>query len=233
MGGGQPVEDAITDLGLRHSLLTPFTSFVAVDQEIANRTGQSEQVRQPLPMPQGVSNLAVAQETRMRSISSYGSLGAVGMGSGGGGRGLAAPAPSAAPMMAKRMAVESEADEAAPKEAKAEKAKDDRRAEPSRAAAPTATVVTTTPAGLQSPELLIAALKTRLVSVDWSHAPRATKPLTLRLTVDAAGKVIAVDVVSGDAALGAHVKAKLAGLTSGAKASTKTGTLTLTLRVGA
>jgi hypothetical protein len=29
------------------------------------------------------------------------------------------------------------------------------------------------------------------------------------------------------------VKAKLAGLTSGAKASTKTGTLTLTLRVGA
>lgn len=233
MGGGQPVEDAITDLGLRHSLLTPFTSFVAVDQEIANRTGQSEQVRQPLPMPQGVSNLAVAQETRMRSISSYGSLGAVGRGSGGGGRGLAAPAPAAAPMMAKRMAVESEADEAAPKEAKAEKAKDDRRAEPSRAAAPTATVVTTTPAGLQSPELLIAALKTRLVSVDWSHAPRATKPLTLRLTVDAAGKVIAVDVVSGDAALGAHVKAKLAGLTSGAKASTKTGTLTLTLRVGA
>jgi Ca-activated chloride channel family protein len=60
MGGGKPVEDAITNLGLFYNLLTPFTSFVAIDSEVVNRTGQVETVRQPLPMPEGVSNYAVA-----------------------------------------------------------------------------------------------------------------------------------------------------------------------------
>jgi Ca-activated chloride channel family protein len=233
-GNVQPVEDAITDLGLRHSLLTPFTSFVAVDQEVANRTGQSDQVRQPLPMPQGVSNLAVAQETRaLKSVSGYGMgmMGSLGTGSGGAGRGLMG-APAAAPMRMKRMAVE-DADEAAPKEAKVEKAKDDRRAEPTKPVTSPAVIVASTPAGLQSPELLVAALKTRLAAIKWDEAPRhAAAQLTLRLTVDAAGKVVAVDIVSGDAALGAFVKAKLAGLTSGAKATAKPATLTVTLRVG-
>ena len=61
MGGGKPVENAITDLGLFYNLLTPFTSFVAIDSEIVNRTGRSDTVRQPLPMPEGVSNYAVAE----------------------------------------------------------------------------------------------------------------------------------------------------------------------------
>ena len=45
MGGGKPVEDAITDLGLFYNLLTPFTSFVAIDSEIVNRTGKADTVR--------------------------------------------------------------------------------------------------------------------------------------------------------------------------------------------
>ena len=49
----------ITDLGLRYSLLTEHTSFVAVDSEIRNAEGQATRVVQPLPMPQGVSDAAV------------------------------------------------------------------------------------------------------------------------------------------------------------------------------
>jgi Ca-activated chloride channel family protein len=53
------VEEAITDLGLAHRFVTPFTSFVAIDSEVANRRGQRTSVLQPLPLPDGVSNSAV------------------------------------------------------------------------------------------------------------------------------------------------------------------------------
>lgn len=59
MGADKSAEDAITNLGRFYSLLTPFTSFVAIDSEIANRTGQVDTIRQPLPMPEGVSNYAI------------------------------------------------------------------------------------------------------------------------------------------------------------------------------
>jgi Ca-activated chloride channel homolog len=49
----------ITDLGLEYNLLTAYTSFVAVDSQVRNKTGQSTTVKQPLPLPDGVSNLAV------------------------------------------------------------------------------------------------------------------------------------------------------------------------------
>jgi Ca-activated chloride channel family protein len=60
MGADKSAEEAITSLGLTYSLLTSFTSFLAIDSEIANRTGQVETIRQPLPMPEGVSNYAIA-----------------------------------------------------------------------------------------------------------------------------------------------------------------------------
>lgn len=50
----------IVSLGLTYNLLTAYTSFVAVDEEIANPDGGAESVKQPLPLPQGVSNLAVS-----------------------------------------------------------------------------------------------------------------------------------------------------------------------------
>ncbi len=49
----------ITTLGLTYHLLTRHTAFVAVSQTIANPAGTSQQVTQPLPLPQGVSELAV------------------------------------------------------------------------------------------------------------------------------------------------------------------------------
>ena len=50
----------IVELGLRYSLLTRYTSFVAVDDVVANTDATAKDVTQPLPLPQGVSTLAVA-----------------------------------------------------------------------------------------------------------------------------------------------------------------------------
>ncbi len=52
---------AITDLGLKYSLLTDFTSFIAVDRVVRNATGPLVGVDQPQPLPAGVSELAVGE----------------------------------------------------------------------------------------------------------------------------------------------------------------------------
>jgi Ca-activated chloride channel family protein len=53
------VESQITALGLGYSLLTRYTSFVAVIEEARNTRGEAKDVDQPLPLPQGVSALAI------------------------------------------------------------------------------------------------------------------------------------------------------------------------------
>jgi Ca-activated chloride channel family protein len=50
----------ITDLGLKYNLMTAYTSFVAVDK-VKRADGTVETVKQPLPLPQGVSDLAVGR----------------------------------------------------------------------------------------------------------------------------------------------------------------------------
>lgn len=61
--GGDMLKDQITQLGLKYSLLTPYTSFVAVDRIVRNpNPGSSESVNQPSPMPQGVSDAAIGAE---------------------------------------------------------------------------------------------------------------------------------------------------------------------------
>jgi Ca-activated chloride channel family protein len=57
--GDQKIKDEVTGLGLKYNLLTAYTSFVAIDSEVRNNTGQVETVKQPLPLPEGVSNNAV------------------------------------------------------------------------------------------------------------------------------------------------------------------------------
>jgi len=51
----------VTALGLKYSLMTPYTSFVAVDK-IKRADGQLVTVKQPLPLPAGVSDLAVGEQ---------------------------------------------------------------------------------------------------------------------------------------------------------------------------
>jgi Ca-activated chloride channel homolog len=50
---------AITSLGLTYGLLTRYTSFVAVQEIVRRAVGDADDVDQPLPLPAGVSDLAV------------------------------------------------------------------------------------------------------------------------------------------------------------------------------
>jgi Ca-activated chloride channel homolog len=55
----------ITSLGLKYSLLTQYTSFIAVRQKITNAEGQAVDVDQALPLPVGVSDMAVGSEPEL------------------------------------------------------------------------------------------------------------------------------------------------------------------------
>jgi Ca-activated chloride channel family protein len=57
--GGNAQREAITTLGLRYSLLTNYTSFIAVDRIVRAADTPTTTVNQPLPLPQGVSDAAV------------------------------------------------------------------------------------------------------------------------------------------------------------------------------
>lgn len=48
------IKDAITELGLRHGLMTRFTSFVAVEEMVINQGGQTRRVEVPVELPDGV-----------------------------------------------------------------------------------------------------------------------------------------------------------------------------------
>ncbi|MFH0811364.1 MAG: VIT domain-containing protein [Pseudomonadota bacterium] len=49
----------VTSLGLTYNLLTAYTSFIAVDNRVRQKNGEMVTVKQPLPLPQGVSDYAV------------------------------------------------------------------------------------------------------------------------------------------------------------------------------
>src|SRR5262245_3771465 len=55
----------ITTLGLNYNLLTQYTSFIAVREKVTNTQGPAEDVEQPLPLPEGVSDMAVGSEPEL------------------------------------------------------------------------------------------------------------------------------------------------------------------------
>ena len=55
----------ITALGLKYNLLTQYTSFIAVRELVVNPTGDAKDVKQPLPLPLGVSDLAVGKAPKL------------------------------------------------------------------------------------------------------------------------------------------------------------------------
>ncbi|MFT7578568.1 MAG: Ca-activated chloride channel family protein [Myxococcota bacterium] len=83
--------EQVTQLGLDYNLMTAYTSFIAVDERVRNQGGKNTTVKQPLPLPDGVSNSAVASPPRvampmaMAPGSSSGGMGFSGRGLGGGG----------------------------------------------------------------------------------------------------------------------------------------------------
>ncbi|MBU2547244.1 MAG: AgmX/PglI C-terminal domain-containing protein, partial [Proteobacteria bacterium] len=55
--------EEVTELGLKYGLMTQYTSFVAVDK-VRRADGELVTVRQPLPLPSGVSDLAVGDRIK-------------------------------------------------------------------------------------------------------------------------------------------------------------------------
>jgi Ca-activated chloride channel family protein len=51
----------VTQLGLTYNLLTAYTSFAAIDTEVRLIDGQAVTIKQPLPLPEGVSDYAVGR----------------------------------------------------------------------------------------------------------------------------------------------------------------------------
>jgi len=57
--------EAVTKLGLAYSLLTKYTSFIAIDHSEIASNGNPVPVDQPLPLPQGVPNSAIGQSNTL------------------------------------------------------------------------------------------------------------------------------------------------------------------------
>lgn len=53
------IKNEVTQLGLKYSMMTPYTSFIAVVETIRNPEKESKDVNQPQPLPLQVSDLAV------------------------------------------------------------------------------------------------------------------------------------------------------------------------------
>ena len=64
----------ITSLGLTYNLLTRYTSFIAVLDKVRNHTGAAQDVVQPLPLPEKVSEFAVGNGNGMRKVPEPGLL---------------------------------------------------------------------------------------------------------------------------------------------------------------
>ena len=243
MGGGQEVEDVITGLGLGYSLLTPFTSFVAVDSQVVNRSGNLETVRQPLPMPEGVSNLAIGSNGPAQGVASFAYSQAIGVPAAASRHALKktesqqmyAPAPAiAAPIsMPKEPAAETRAaskggsarvsadssDEAENKTGKDKKGQ-------------TCSVKLTPGKGqsLSDSKALLAVIR-RVAEQQGCAQAKPGRVLRLRITVDGAGKIARVERLAGDEAVATAIANKLTGESSAtvAKAAPE-GTLEVTIR---
>jgi hypothetical protein len=254
MGAGQPAEDGITALGLDYRLLTAFTSFIAIDSQVVNAGGQGQNVRQPLPMPEGVSNLAVSEPSAAAPMKSIGG-GAYGHGSGSGTMGarrvMSAPiapspvSPAPPPGRHSRAIADEETeaprDDRAPRAAKREDkpAKDEKasnKMDARKAPAGVATwIVTASKASsVSGPAPLVAAIRAALASgrAACLSASDVAKSIRIRLTIDAQGRIMRVELVSGDRSAGACLRAALAGLSSAtvAQGPVATGTVEITLR---
>lgn len=52
----EAIKTQITELGLKYNLLTPYTSFIAVDNQIRNPNGEQRKIKQPLPLSEGMAD---------------------------------------------------------------------------------------------------------------------------------------------------------------------------------
>jgi Ca-activated chloride channel homolog len=174
----------ITALGLKYNLLTEFTSFVAIDQRVRRSGDGWDTVKQPLPLPQGVTDQAV---------------GGSGAGAGATGRTAVMESVSLALPAAANIAAKSASPmpQAAPVEAPSDVRKAGRADALEHANSVRVTVIEnrlvtarTTSRPLQ--ELLSAALSVADPDV---NAALSRAPRKARVTFDAAGRVVRVELL--------------------------------------
>jgi len=61
----ESIKDEVIELGLKYNLLTKYTSFIAIEELLANNNEQIFTVKQPLPLPENVSSSAVGFEMEL------------------------------------------------------------------------------------------------------------------------------------------------------------------------
>jgi Ca-activated chloride channel family protein len=245
MGAGQPAEDGITALGLDYKLLTAFTSFVAIDSQVVNQGGQGENVRQPLPMPEGVSNLAVAEQSAAPAgakmkMGNVGMLGGAGAGYGAGSP-MAPPLPSPVAARPRHAASDIARDDESPRgvgrrRLEAQEKKEDKKAnnKGDASAAPAWVVTASGASSLDATGPLVEAIRSALAAGSGGRAAclaASGKLIRFRLTIDAHGRIARVEIVTGDRDAEACLRAALAGLSSATVArGNPTGAVEITLR---
>jgi Ca-activated chloride channel family protein len=217
LGAAKEIEEAITDLGLTHHLLTPFTSFVAVDSEVVNRGGQGDTVKQPLPLPEGVSNLAVGGAAPMQEVKKSATL----RRTTGAPSGAVADALEHAPASPPPVTAS---------EPKGEKDRDDgRRAGNGAKADAPVLVVKDGQSGLPAVEGVREAVRSALARL---AREGLRGEVELRLTLDASGAVVKVEVLRApDAAARARLEKGLRGLRTGVRPAA-TATYQVVARLG-
>jgi Ca-activated chloride channel family protein len=215
LGAAKEIEEAITALGLAHHLLTPYTSFVAVDSEVVNRGGAGETVKQPLPLPEGVSNLAVgglASKESARSMPMHKALGGL----------QAAPPPAPSPSL----------EAAAPMDELEERGRRDApgpaKQKPEQLAS--VALVREAPVGLAAVEPVRDAVRAALAKL---VAEGLRGEVEVKLTFDAAGRAVKVEVLRApDGAARARIEKALRGLSAGAPPTSAPATYAAVLKLG-
>jgi len=72
---GKHKDNEILELGLRYNLMTAYTSFVAIDTEkVRDKDGKLITIKQPVPLPKGVSNYAVGCEMEVSGVVTHSGL---------------------------------------------------------------------------------------------------------------------------------------------------------------
>ncbi len=67
--GDEAAKEEVTALGLKYSLMTQYTSFIAVDhEEVAAKGSHAKTVKQALPMPENVSDYAVGFDVELEGV---------------------------------------------------------------------------------------------------------------------------------------------------------------------
>lgn len=74
-GSDDDIKEKVTALGLKYNLLTKYTSFIALDSEIRNENGKVTTIKQPLPLPDGVTNYAIGGIAKKSAMFLRGSSG--------------------------------------------------------------------------------------------------------------------------------------------------------------